>query len=51
VTVTPGGRGQFDVIVDGDVVAMKHGTGMRHDKKGFPDDDDAVAAVRTKLGR
>jgi hypothetical protein len=42
------------VFVDGDVVASKHKVStvarVRGDK-GFPDDDEAVAAVRVKLGR
>jgi hypothetical protein len=38
-------------VVDGDVVAAKHADGFTLDKKGFPDDDEAVAAVRAKLGR
>jgi hypothetical protein len=54
VTIEPGNRGQFDVFVDGDVVATKHAVSalakLRGDK-GFPEDADAVAAVRTKLGR
>jgi hypothetical protein len=54
VTIEPGAKGQFDVIVDGDVVATKHAVGamgkLRGDK-GFPDDADAVATVRSKLGR
>ena len=54
MTIAPGAKGQFDVFVDGDVVATKHTVSalarVRGDK-GFPDDDDAVAAVRAKLGR
>ena len=52
MAIAPGGRGQFDVIVDGAVVATKHPVSaiakLRGDK-GFPDDDEAVAAVRTHL--
>jgi hypothetical protein len=52
VTISPGGRGQFDVMVDGEVVSTKHPVSaiarLRGDK-GFPDDDEAVAAVRNKL--
>lgn len=54
VTITPGGRGQFDVVVDGEVVATKHpvsAVAKLRGAKGFPDDDEAIAAVRTKLGR
>jgi hypothetical protein len=54
VTTTPGGKGQFDVLVDGDVVASKHAVsamGRLKGDKGFPDDHEAVEAVRTKLGR
>ena len=52
MTITPGQRGQFDVVVDGDVVATKRAVGtvarLRGDK-GFPDPDDALEAVRRKL--
>jgi hypothetical protein len=54
VTITPGGKGQFDVLVDGEVVATKHqvsAIGRLRGDKGFPDDDEALAAVRTHLGR
>lgn len=50
--IAPGNKGQFDVIVDGDVVASKHGVGVvgrLKGDKGFPDDDEAVEAVRRKL--
>jgi hypothetical protein len=49
--VTPGAKGQYDVVVNGDVVAAKYADGFTLDRKGFPDDDEAVAAVRAKLGR
>ena len=52
VRIEPGHKGQYDVIVDGDVVATKHPVGaiarLKGDK-GFPDDDEAVEAVRRKL--
>ena len=40
------------MIVDGDVVATKHPVGAMgrlKGEKGFPDDDEAVEAVRQKL--
>lgn len=40
------------MIVDGEVVASKHAVGVLarvKGDKGFPDDDEAVEAVRRKL--
>jgi len=42
VRITPGGRGEFSVWVDGDRVAKKGFT-------GFPSDDKCVEAVRRAL--
>jgi hypothetical protein len=53
VHIAPGNKGQFDVIVDGDIVASKHGVGVvgrLKGDKGFPDDDESVEAVRDRLG-
>jgi len=47
-----GASGQFDVFVDGEVVATKHAVGLLarlRGNKGFPDDDEAVEAVRAKV--
>jgi len=40
--VTPGGRGQFDVVVDGSLVWSKHERGR------FPEDGEIPALVNTK---
>ena len=37
---TPGSKGQFDVLRDGDVVFSKHEAGR------FPEHDEIVAALR-----
>ena len=40
------------MLVDGDVVATKHSVGVMSrlkGDKGFPEDDEAVEAVRRKL--
>jgi selT/selW/selH-like putative selenoprotein len=37
--VTPGGRGQFDVLADGDLVWSKQ------DRGRFPEDEEIVAAL------
>jgi hypothetical protein len=47
-----GGKGQFDVLVDGEVVASKHGVGAIAKllgAKGFPTEDEVLDAVRRKL--
>jgi hypothetical protein len=44
VEVVEGARGEFTVWVDGTVVARK-------DSRGFPADDDMVAAVKRAAGR
>ena len=36
----PGGKGQFDVIRDGDLVFSKHDTGR------FPDDGEILSALQ-----
>jgi predicted Rdx family selenoprotein len=36
----PGGKGQFDVLKDGDLVFSKHEAGR------FPDDGEILAALR-----
>jgi selT/selW/selH-like putative selenoprotein len=36
---TPGGKGQFDVIADGELVFSKHETGR------FPEDDEVLLAL------
>ena len=54
VELQVGSRGQFDVLVDGDVVVTKDKVGffarIRGDK-GFPDEDRAVAAVKARVDR
>ncbi len=45
--------GQFDVFVGDDVVASKQSKGLLarlSGDKGFPNEDEAVAAVEAKLG-
>lgn len=42
--IVEGGRGEFTVWVDDEVVAKK-------DSLGFPSDADALAAVQRALGR
>jgi selT/selW/selH-like putative selenoprotein len=37
--VTPGGSGQFDVLLDGEVVFSKHAAGR------FPEHDEIVSAL------
>jgi predicted Rdx family selenoprotein len=39
-TALPGGKGQFDVIRDGDLVFSKHETGR------FPEDGEILTALR-----
>jgi hypothetical protein len=39
-TAVPGGKGQFDVIRDGDLVFSKHETGR------FPEDGEILTALR-----
>jgi predicted Rdx family selenoprotein len=39
-TALPGGKGQFDVIRDGDLVFSKHDSGR------FPDDGEILTALR-----
>jgi predicted Rdx family selenoprotein len=39
-TALPGGKGQFDVIRDGDLVFSKHETGR------FPDDGEILTALQ-----
>jgi selT/selW/selH-like putative selenoprotein len=39
VTITPGSRGQFDVLLDGKVLFSKH------EKGRFPSHDEIVAAL------
>jgi selT/selW/selH-like putative selenoprotein len=39
-TDIPGGKGQFDVVRDGELVYSKHETGR------FPEHDEIVAALR-----
>ena len=54
VTRERGAAGQFDVLVDSDVVATKRPVGVLRrllGDKGFPSDASAVAAVRAKLER
>ncbi|MCC6998723.1 MAG: Rdx family protein [Deltaproteobacteria bacterium] len=53
VDVKPGARGQFDVLVDGVLVASKHGTGALArliGQGGFPDEQLTVEAVDRQLG-
>jgi len=38
--VTPGDRGQFDVIADGDLIFSKHEVGR------FPEDDEILGLLR-----
>ena len=42
--ITEGGRGEFTVWVEDEVVAQK-------DSHGFPSEDDAVAGVQRALAR
>jgi len=37
--VTPGGRGQFDVVADGELIWSKHERGR------FPEDDEILARL------
>jgi hypothetical protein len=37
----PGGKGQFDVVRDGELVFSKHGTGR------FPEHDEILAALQS----
>ena len=37
--VTPGGKGQFDVVADGSLVFSKHQTGR------FPEHDEVLAVL------
>lgn len=53
VAIKPGGRGQFDVLVDGVLVASKHATGDMArliGQGGFPDEQMTVEAVNRQLG-
>lgn len=53
VAIKPGGRGQFDVLVDGVLVASKHATGDMArliGQGGFPDEELTVDAVSRQLG-
>lgn len=50
--MTKGSFGQFDVRVDDSVVASKTGPGLLSRLLGrgeFPDEDEAVAAVKARL--
>jgi len=38
-TITPGGKGQFDVFVDDKVIFSKHAEGR------FPEDDEVLAKL------
>lgn len=52
--IVAGARGQFDVLVDGVVVASKRKVGLLSKlfgSGGFPDEAAAVAAVRERLKR
>jgi len=54
VEIRVGASGQFDVVVGGDVVAKKSSVGLLArllGQKGFPDEEQAVAAVRARLSR
>lgn len=49
-----GSLGQFDVILDGELVASKSKPGLFArllGEKGFPEESAVVAAVRAKLNR
>ena len=53
VAIKPGGRGQFDVLVDGVLVASKHATGDMArliGRSGFPDEDLTVDVIKHQLG-
>jgi hypothetical protein len=39
--VTPGGKGQFDVLVDGKLLFSKYAA------RGFPEHDEVIGALRT----
>lgn len=48
-----GGRGQFDVLVDGEIVASKQSVGLFQrllGADGFPETEATVTAVEAKLG-
>ncbi len=50
--ITPGSFGQFDVLLDGERVAGKQAKGWaaRLLRSGdFPEEDEVIAAVRTRL--
>lgn len=55
VVLEPGGMGQFDVLVDDEVVASRGGTVkkvlfVRVDRATFPTPDEIVRAVQARLG-
>ncbi len=48
---TPGAKGQFDVLVDGERVVTRGGNFLtRQWGAGYPDEADAVERVRARLG-
>ena len=54
VDLEVGARGQFDVVVDGEVVASKTQVGIFArllGEDGFPDIEATVSAVEAKLAR
>ena len=54
VAIGPGGRSRFDVMVGDEIVASKEKVGILtkiFGDGGFPDDAEAVAAVRAKLAQ
>jgi predicted Rdx family selenoprotein len=51
VELTPGRWGQFEILVDGAVVASrKSGLIAKLIKRPWPDPDEVVTAVRARLG-
>jgi len=52
VTIKPGARGQFDVLLDGELIASKTQAGIFArliGRTGFPDETLTVDAIKQKL--
>jgi hypothetical protein len=50
VSRTPGRKGQFDVIADGDVVVSRGGNWFtRQFGVGYPDFDEVIVAIKERL--
>lgn len=47
---TPGGKGQFDVLVDGEAVASRGGNWLtRQFGAGYPDLEEVVSVIEKEL--